>query len=54
MPCVYLPGPAPAVTVANTKYILIQIFHILHDFINFVCQNLENGTLYTYIILQTD
>ena len=20
MPCVYLPGPAPAVTVANTKH----------------------------------
>ncbi len=23
MPCVYLPGPAPAVTVANTNYVYI-------------------------------
>ncbi len=24
MPCVYLPGPAPAVTVANTEYTEFQ------------------------------
>ncbi len=26
MPCVYLPGPAPAVTVANSKYASCHTF----------------------------
>ncbi len=33
MPCVYLPGPAPAVTVANTCDWLFW-FSLITDFIN--------------------
>ncbi len=33
MPCVYLPGPAPAVTVANTKDFIFFFFFKFYKFL---------------------